>query len=253
MTGADRHCVLDTGRQAFLARHGLVRAAADATIGDFENGGRLLRVPPAGAELACATSTPRGTSRRDFSGAGGLHFCIFQGGEQGVEGWALDRGSVLSRWDALLDGLLQCVVMDGEWPREVRASAFVGRDSVHLGGEVQEWAMPVAGPRDSEAAGLQPDTFQSWEDALWWSRGAADLPGLRWRLATAAQGSPQVLREQQLASLREELARLPEAAAVLAFTPARPDVSYDRLVELGEGRTVSLTEDAALALAGCTS
>ncbi|CAK0810057.1 unnamed protein product [Prorocentrum cordatum] len=199
---------------------------------------RLLQAPPPGAERACAGGTlRRAPSRLGLSGAGGLHFCIFQGGEQGVEGWTLDRGSFVNRWDALLDGLLQCVMMDGEWPHEVRASAFVGRDSVHLGGQVQDWVMPVVGQRDGGAAAFQPVTLPAWEDVLWWARGEAGLPDLEWRLAREAPGSLEATRRQQLESLREELARLPEAAAVFLFTPARPDVSYDRLVELGEGRS----------------
>merc|ERR1740121_3167206 len=122
---------------------------------------RLLQVPQQGAELAGARGTLSGSPPRlGPADAGGLHFCIFQGFEQGVEGWSLDRGSVLSRWDALLNGLLQCVMMDGEWPREVRASAFVGRDSVHLGGRVQEWAMPAVGRRGGGAAVFQPVTLQ---------------------------------------------------------------------------------------------
>ncbi|CAK0790251.1 unnamed protein product [Prorocentrum cordatum] len=164
--------------------------------------------------------------------------CTSSGGEQGVEGWALDRGSVQNRWDALLDGLLQGVMMDGGWPQEVRASVFVGPDTVDLSGQVQEWSMPVvAGRRHGKAAVFQPVTFQSWEDALWWSRGRAGLPGLEWRLAPAAPESLASARRQQLEGLRAELARLPEAAAVLVFTPARPDVSYDQLRDLGERRS----------------
>ncbi|CAK0896934.1 unnamed protein product [Prorocentrum cordatum] len=198
---------------------------------------RLLRVPPPGADPARTGGAPASSPSRGPRGAGGLHLCIFQGGAQGVGGWALSGGSKQNRWDVVLDGLLQCVMMDGEWPQEVRASAFVGPDCVHLSGRVQEWAMPAVGRRHSGAAAFQPVTLQSWEDALWWSRGRAGLPGLEWSLAQAAPGSLEASRGQQLERLRAELARMPEAAAVLAFTPARPDVTYDQLRELGSGRS----------------
>ncbi|CAK0879375.1 unnamed protein product [Prorocentrum cordatum] len=203
---------------------------------------RLLQVPPQGAELAGAGGAPSASPPRGWgpAGAGGLHFCIFQGFEQGVEGWSLDRGSVLSRWDLPPNpaGRAAPVRRDGRrvapGGARLRLCGAGPRPPWRPG--AGDWAAGAARTPDGGAA-CWPVAFQPWEETLWWSRDEAGLPGLEWRSAGEAQGSPEAARRQHLASLQEDLARLPEAAAVLAFTPARPDVSYDQLVVLGEGRS----------------
>jgi hypothetical protein len=74
-----------------------------------------------------------------------VHYCIFQGDDTGVGGWSRDEGGRRNRWDTLLDTALKCLMMDGEWPRDVRVSIFVGADAVHLTGEIQSLIMPKIG------------------------------------------------------------------------------------------------------------
>lgn len=172
-----------------------------------------------------------------------MHFCIFQSDVEGLSGWSLARGSIANRWDVLLDGLLKCLMMDGEWPRDVCASAFVGPDALHLSGEVQRLVMPQVGRRDDGRPMYQPATFKAWEETLW---RAADgnSPGLCWQRGAAKSGVggvPQLPDEEAAKSgilhhLDEVLAGAPSDAVVLVFSVAAGDTNatYDELMLLGE-------------------
>jgi len=197
------------------------------------------------ARLAMSRSFAAGEPHRaQVSGAhpapgidgAGLHFCIFQGDAEGLDGWSLEDGSMQNRWDTLLDGLLKCLMMDGAWPLEVRASAFVGGDALHLSGEVQSLAMPVAGQREDGRAMYQPATVRNWEEALWRARGQ-DLPGLCWRRRTVqpdASDSRAEARARLLDNLDEVLACSSGPVAVLVFTPVGARVTYDELKANGK-------------------
>ncbi|CAE7650050.1 EMB2076, partial [Symbiodinium sp. CCMP2456] len=128
-----------------------------------------------------------------------LHFCIFQAEEQGLSGWTLEQGSLQNRWDVILDGLLKAVMMDGQWPRDVAAHAFVGADAVHITGAIQEQVMPIVGYKAGRAQ-YQPATFKAFEETLWRSREVEGLQGIRWELGGAKE-SLEDAKEAQLANL----------------------------------------------------
>lgn len=163
-----------------------------------------------------------------------VHFCIIQGGEEGIDGWSLEAGSKLNRWDALLDGLLRSLMMDGQWRPGVRASAFVGRDAVHIGSDVQPLVMPavpsrVGGERGAREGrtSYQPATLKAWEELLWRERGV-DHPGLRWRAGLRGD-SP---RARLLENLDDMLESAPDDSAVLVFS-AGGSTTYHALKDLG--------------------
>lgn len=164
-----------------------------------------------------------------------LHVCIVQGDEEGFRGWNLERGCKHNRWDTLLEGSLKCLAMDGQWLRDVCVSVFAGADVLHITGDVQSLAMPVAGMRDDGRPMYEPATLESWAEMLWRARGQ-DLPGLRWRLSLDAPCSKEEAQAALLANFGEALAGAPDGSAVLAFTPSRAGGTYDELKAKGQGK-----------------
>ncbi|CAE8657795.1 unnamed protein product [Polarella glacialis] len=165
-----------------------------------------------------------------------LHFCIFQLDEQGLGGWSLEAGGKNGRWDTLLLGLLQCLMMDGQWLQNVCASAFVGPDAIHVSGDVQGLVMRSLGQGSDGKDFYQPATVKAWEETLWSARGQ-DSKGLSWQTATEQPESKYEARATLLTRLDEMLEQLPAdgGARVLAFA-ASGDTTYDELKARGVGR-----------------
>merc|ERR1740129_979320 len=78
----------------------------------------------------------------------------------------------------ILDTLLKCLMMDGKWPSDVTASAFVGGDVIHVDNRIQEVVMPLFKESDGSEH-RTPATVHRWEETLWENRGI-DQPGLKW-------------------------------------------------------------------------
>lgn len=177
-----------------------------------------LASPP---QIRCAGPT-RGRAR--------LHFCIFQGDSEGASGWTLQQGSLQNRWDVILDGLLKSVMMDGEWPRDIFASAFVGADVVHISGAVQEQVMPIVGYKDGKAQ-YQPATFKAFEETLWRSLHSpppSPSRGLEWHRDGGGGACGAEARRRQLEAVDAMLAETAGAKAI-AFSTRRA-VQYQDLL-----------------------
>eukprot|EP00435_Cladocopium_sp_Y103_P012634 s1117_g3.t1 len=181
-----------------------------------------------------------------------LHFCIFQGDAEGASGWTLQQGSLQNRWDVILDGLLKSVMMDGEWPRDIFASAFVGADAVHISGAVQEQVMPIVGYKDGKAQ-YQPATFKAFEETLWRSlHSSPSSPslstGLAWHRDGRGGDCPEV-RRRQLDAVDAMLAETAGAKAI-AFSTRRAVQYQDLLSRAARSASCEEPETIYLLLGG---
>eukprot|EP00439_Symbiodinium_sp_Y106_P036570 s1909_g4.t1 len=176
-----------------------------------------------------------------------LHFCIFQAEEQGLSGWTLEQGSLQNRWDVILDGLLKAVMMDGQWPRDVAAHAFVGADAVHITGAIQEQVMPIVGYKAGRAQ-YQPATPKAFEETLWRSCEEEGLQGIRWELGGAKE-SLEDAKEAQLANLDALLSEIKAAGTAIAFATKDARGSYGDLLRSSQASR-GLVETLFLLLGG---
>jgi len=161
------------------------------------------------------------------------HFCIFQGDIQGLSGWKLENGSSHNRWDVLIETLRECLMMDGEWPREVEASLFAGGDAIHINGAVQRLAMPVVGTKPDGRPMCSPATAPAWLEMLWENYGA-DQPGLRWEISGMSRDrrtSQQALLKR-LDKVLESVDQSSDAVAI-ALDCKEVDAVYDDLTMEG--------------------
>lgn len=181
------------------------------------------------------------------------HFCIIQDDDEGLSGWSLEDGSQQNRWDTLLEGLLKSLVMDGKWPVDARASAFVGPDAVHLTGDVQRLVMQPNGVHADGRTAYLPATLRAWEEVLWRSRsgssssissstqgsGNAEVP-LYWRCSENLLDSQGRSRHRLLEHLDDVFAEAPDESVALVFCPEGADATYEQLKVLGRrvGRPV---------------
>lgn len=167
------------------------------------------------------------------------HFVLFQGDDFGIDGWSPHGGGRKNRWDTLLDSMLKCIMMDGQWAQEVRASLFVGADAIHLSGCVQPLIMPVCGFKPDGRPMYQPATVYSWEQALWKNIGQ-NHPGLTWELDKDDDDnrikSGETCQQRSLRRLDRFLEDAPEGGCAIALDYRNVDSTWDRLKLAGNGR-----------------
>eukprot|EP00931_Biecheleriopsis_adriatica_P021841 TRINITY_DN14170_c0_g1_i1.p1 TRINITY_DN14170_c0_g1~~TRINITY_DN14170_c0_g1_i1.p1 ORF type:complete len:739 (+),score=151.09 TRINITY_DN14170_c0_g1_i1:84-2300(+) len=182
----------------------------------------------ASKERPASSFLPKKKSRPVLSSrAPSPHFCVFQGDGWGISGWSLEWGCRKNRWDTLLDVLLKCVMVDGQWPSEVEASLFVGGDALHINGLIQPLAMPRV-YRSNGSSCSQPATVQFWQDMLWNHRGM-DRPGLQWELDVSYTSLTRKRQRllQRLDALLETVE--PEESFAFVMDYRDVDVSYEDL------------------------
>lgn len=177
-----------------------------------------------------------------------LHFCIFQAGSRGLDSWSLEAGCKNDRWDTILLGLLQCVMMDGQWLQDVAASAFVGPDVVHVSGVIQSLVMRELGRGTDGQSFYQPATVKAWEEMLWQAQ-SCNFSGLHWW-----RGPPTPQAEAARVSLLEHVDKVLESApvnaVVLAFTVGGVQATYDELKMRGASSAMAKAERVYVLLGG---
>lgn len=165
-----------------------------------------------------------------------VHYCIFQGDDNGFLGWSRDDGGRKGRWDTLLDTALKCIMMDGGWERDAQVSIFAGPDVLHVNGFVQSQVMQIVGTKPDGRPAYLPATMQSWEDTLWRHFGQ-NTTGLQWHLdrdrPDAGQGRAQ---DKLLRRLEEFLLQAQTDCCAMALDYRDADSSYDRLKAKGVNR-----------------
>eukprot|EP00929_Paragymnodinium_shiwhaense_P013758 TRINITY_DN121607_c0_g1_i1.p1 TRINITY_DN121607_c0_g1~~TRINITY_DN121607_c0_g1_i1.p1 ORF type:complete len:666 (+),score=183.52 TRINITY_DN121607_c0_g1_i1:86-2083(+) len=158
------------------------------------------------------------------------HFVLFQADNKGINGWCRDDGSRHGRWDTLLDALLKCVMFDGEWPREVCATLFVGPDKVEISGAIQRLMMPEVGSKGVDRPQYRAVTYHSWEDILWRERGK-DHPGLKWTYGEVGPG--QSALDVFTNNVSEWLEQQATNSLAVCMDYRNADSSYHKLLSLG--------------------
>lgn len=174
-----------------------------------------------------ARNTPRASNRVT------PHFCIFQGDDRGTNGWSLEDGSRRGRWDTLLDSMLKCVMMDGQWNADVSCSLFVGADAVHVTGAVQSVLMrPIGNLGKGGRTRYAPATVHAWEEALWNNYGT-NRPGLVWELDRNRAPNKQ---QRLLERLDEFLRDAPSDSVAIVLDYRNVDATYEELKAKGVDR-----------------
>lgn len=156
------------------------------------------------------------------------HFCLFQGDGVGISGWTRHEGSRGNRWDTILLSLLQSTGTDVAGPGDVRSSAYVGSDVVHVDGHIQQHTAPAVG-------GPQVMNPKAWADMLWKNKGRSS-PGLLWEI-NGPQRSLMESQKRLLNNLDALLCCGTANSVAIAFNYRKTDkITYDDLWIDGAGR-----------------
>eukprot|EP00441_Pelagodinium_beii_P034251 CAMPEP_0197626768 /NCGR_PEP_ID=MMETSP1338-20131121/5581_1 /TAXON_ID=43686 ORGANISM="Pelagodinium beii, Strain RCC1491" /NCGR_SAMPLE_ID=MMETSP1338 /ASSEMBLY_ACC=CAM_ASM_000754 /LENGTH=609 /DNA_ID=CAMNT_0043197325 /DNA_START=54 /DNA_END=1883 /DNA_ORIENTATION=+ len=156
------------------------------------------------------------------------HFCIFQDGEGLAKRWMNEHHK--KRWDIWMEILLKCVMADGAWPHDVKASLFTGSDALHTTGAIQ----PLALQNQSSNGSSQLVTAQSWSDMLWQQHGR-NHPGLQWDLPDDPSAFGAETRAALLRRLDLMLQATPKDSLVMLLDCKDPSMSYEEFKKVGHG------------------
>lgn len=168
-----------------------------------------------------------------------IHFVVIQGDDKGIAGWSTagSRGdSRANRWDTLLDTALKSIMCDGRWQANAKVSIFVGRDSLHLSGEVQDAVMQVVKEQADGRQVRSPATTRNWEETLWRHR-YQDRKGLEWKAAPDSEwhGTCQDHLLRNLSTFLQEVAPPGQSSGII-LDYQDYDLTYDRVKALGSVR-----------------